>query len=69
MMATRPARHAARILVGVAAGGAFGLVFGVAFGALAHVFAGGPPLVQGMVESAPFFALCGALGGAALGAE
>lgn len=80
-MTARPAaRHAprpqakkwagiVRIAAGFAAGGTLGLAFGAAFGALAHVFAGGPTVAQGVIESAPFFALCGALGGAVVATE
>ncbi len=46
-------------------GGAFGAVFG----ALAHVFAGGPGLAEGVVESAPFFAVCGAIAAAVIASE
>jgi L-cystine uptake protein TcyP (sodium:dicarboxylate symporter family) len=37
-----------------------GALFGAAFGALASVFEGGPPLIQGIRESAQWFAVAGA---------
>ncbi len=50
-------------------GGLSGGAFGAAFGALAHLFAGGPGLVDGIVESAPFFAVCGAVAAAIIATE
>jgi hypothetical protein len=60
---------ATRMLSGVAAGGVGGALFGVAFGAIASLFQGGPPAVQGMVESMPFFAVMGAIAGSVLSLE
>jgi hypothetical protein len=59
------APFARKTVVGALSGGAFG----AAFGALAHLFAGGPGLVEGVTESAPFFAVCGAIAAAVMATE
>jgi hypothetical protein len=58
-----------RMLFGVVVGADAGALFGAAFGAIAHLFEGGPPLMQGMAESMPFFAMMGAIAGAVLSFE
>jgi len=48
------------VIARTATGGLLGALFGICFGALASVFQGGPELLQGMVESTPWFAFVGA---------
>ena len=55
-------RATAKATLWIALGFVLGLVFGVAFGALASLFAGGPSLGVGVVQSAEWFAVAGAVG-------
>lgn len=58
-----------RVLFGIVSGLVAGLIFGCAFGLIASCFRGGPSFTQGLIESAPFFALAFAVAGGMLALE
>jgi len=60
MLRTR--KISSRALGVLAAGCVGGCLFGAAFGALASVFQGGPGLAEGIMESARWFTMAGAVG-------
>lgn len=58
-----------RILAGLIVGTVLGALFGVVFGWTASWFANGPEVWLGIRESAPWFAVMGAVAGFLMGFE